>query len=115
MSEKLEAIAFARLISYITAMRGNGSLDTYELGEIARLVKDIFPAVDTVYTKSPVDLVPLFDALKRNQKIVAIKEYRVLTGVGLKESKDAIEALYNSNLGITRTYPCANCEESGRM
>ncbi|WP_224772889.1 ribosomal protein L7/L12 [Pelagicoccus enzymogenes] len=36
----------------------------------------------------------LADALKSGQKIEAIKSYREATGLGLKEAKDAVEALH---------------------
>jgi len=35
----------------------------------------------------------VLEALHRGQKIEAIKEYRLATGVGLKEAKDAVEKL----------------------
>ena len=35
----------------------------------------------------------LLDLIRRNEKIQAIKLYRERTGVGLKEAKDAVEAL----------------------
>lgn len=35
----------------------------------------------------------VLDAIRQNQKIEAIRRYRQLTGLGLKESKDAVEAL----------------------
>ncbi len=35
----------------------------------------------------------ILDLIRRNQKIQAIKLYRERTGVGLKEAKDAIDAL----------------------
>jgi Ribosomal protein L7/L12 C-terminal domain len=40
------------------------------------------------YTSLPLDVV---DAVKRGNKIGAIKRYRERTGVGLKEAKDVIE------------------------
>ena len=39
------------------------------------------------------DLEPVRDALKRGNKIEAIKLYREMTGCDLKESKDAVEAM----------------------
>jgi hypothetical protein len=36
---------------------------------------------------------PVADLLRAGRKIEAIKKYRELTGVGLKEAKDAVEAL----------------------
>lgn len=39
------------------------------------------------------DLAPIAEALYQGQKIEAIKRYRELRGVGLKEAKDAVEQL----------------------
>ncbi len=39
------------------------------------------------------DLAPIAAALYQGQKIEAIKRYRELRGVGLKEAKDAVEVL----------------------
>lgn len=38
----------------------------------------------------------MFDAMATYRKVSAIKAYRELTGVGLKESKDAIEKVMNN-------------------
>jgi ribosomal protein L7/L12 len=34
-----------------------------------------------------------YDALAKNKEILAIKIYREVTGVGLKQAKDAVEAM----------------------
>lgn len=41
------------------------------------------------------DVFSLLSALRDNRKIEAIKHLRTLTGLGLKESKDEIEAVYD--------------------
>lgn len=46
------------------------------------------PVLDADALNDPV----VQDAIAQDNKIVAIKQYRKLTGVGLKEAKDAIEA-----------------------
>jgi hypothetical protein len=38
-------------------------------------------------------LAPVIDGVRRGRKIQAIKEYRMVTGLGLKDSKDAVEAI----------------------
>ncbi len=47
-----------------------------------------------------VDLAQIQDLLKAGQKIEAIKRYRGFTGLGLKESKDAVEAIAASTPGV---------------
>lgn len=42
---------------------------------------------------TPAGLGPVADLLRSGQKIEAIKRYRELVGVGLKEAKDAVEAM----------------------
>jgi ribosomal protein L7/L12 len=42
---------------------------------------------------SPNDVIDLLRAMADGRKIEAIKAYRTLTGYGLKESKDAVEAV----------------------
>jgi ribosomal protein L7/L12 len=41
----------------------------------------------------PAGLDVVRDLLRKNKEIEAIKEYRRITGAGLKEAKDAVEAL----------------------
>jgi large subunit ribosomal protein L7/L12 len=47
----------------------------------------------------------LLDLLRQGQKIEAIKRYRERTGLGLKESKDAVEALAAS-AGLSASRGC---------
>lgn len=79
-----DQIGFARLISQITVLRGSG-LDPYDIRNIA-VTLDEFTA-----SASADSVNRLLSAMKRGQKIEAIREYRAITGMGLKESKDAIE------------------------
>ena len=58
----------------------------YKRAGIGQLDAAGMPSVDGLYP----DVV---DALNSGQLIVAIKLYREHTGVGLKEAKDAVEAL----------------------
>lgn len=44
-------------------------------------------------TPSVNDVLAMMDAMAAGKKIEAIKRHRTLTGYGLKESKDAIEAV----------------------
>ena len=44
------------------------------------------------------------DALKRGNKIEAIKLTRAATGMGLKESKEAVEALVDNDADVRASY-----------
>lgn len=48
----------------------------------------------------PRDLARIQDLLRQRRKIEAIKEYRNQTGLGLKESKDAVEAIAAATPGV---------------
>lgn len=97
---KLPRAAFARLISSISSVTGydftehqiNGIDDIIDFEPPARL-SDILPVAPKVSETSVNDLL---SAVKKGEKINAIKAYRVLTGSGLKESKDAVEANWPS-------------------
>jgi Ribosomal protein L7/L12 C-terminal domain len=51
------------------------------------------PAADPAYGAGPVFPPSFADALRTGKLIQAIKIYREVTGVGLKEAKEAVEAL----------------------
>jgi hypothetical protein len=51
------------------------------------------------------------EALRGGRKIVAIKNYREMTGAGLAEAKDAVED-WNGNCGPT--IPAARCCRRGQ-
>lgn len=77
-------IGFARLISQISILRGS-MLNNYD-------VRDIATTLDEMAASASSDSVNrLLSAMKDGRKIEAIKEYRSITGMGLKESKDAVE------------------------
>lgn len=79
-----DPITFARLISEITGLRGR-SLNRTEIESVAETVNSLAAGMGG-------DIVDrLLAAMRNGQKINAIKEYRSLTGLGLKESKDAVE------------------------
>jgi ribosomal protein L7/L12 len=40
-----------------------------------------------------VPLAPVYDALRRNKKVEAVKLYRELTGVGLADAKHAVDSI----------------------
>jgi hypothetical protein len=72
-----------RLLDILKRLGALSRLDT----ELDLLLKQAGIDYDP-YTNLPLDVV---DAVKRGNKIGAIKRYRERTGVGLKEAKDVIE------------------------
>ena len=92
---KIDVIGFARLISRITNMTGS-QLDRYQIEDIHAVVETaVIPPLDTPsYGATCTQVDTLLDAMKTGKKIEAIKAYRAMTGIGLKESKDAVEKYY---------------------
>ena len=80
---------FAGLVSYVTSLC-NRELNFHEINHLSSHVEQMHEPVST-----KADLIPLFNAICSDKKIEAIKEYRTLTGFGLKESKDEVERLMN--------------------
>ena len=89
---KLDKIKFARLIALIVS--DIGSIDQHTIEDMDALIDIEIP---TAPVKVPCEMVD--ELLKQlnaeNGFIHAIKAYRVLTGEGLKESKEAIERYRN--------------------
>lgn len=83
----MNMIKFAAFISWLTNLTGNRFLDC-SCQDIETQIKNLIE-----HEQLKVNLVPMFDAMLTNRKIDAFKEYRTLTGFGLKESKDEIERL----------------------
>lgn len=77
---------FASLMSYISAVTGR-EFSEHDVSRIYEIVDGMVPVGG--------DVKLLFDAMLNNRKIDAIKEYRVFTKEGLKESKDAVESIMN--------------------
>ena len=88
---KLDRLKFAKLISYITHACGSLSDNTIE--EIDSLIEFEVPALEQEKIYPTAGQIEQLIALmaEGTRKIEAIKLHRVLTGYGLKESKDAIE------------------------
>jgi hypothetical protein len=86
----VDKFKFAKLISYISGIAQDSLSDE----QISRI--DIMVTLDPeVQVRTNADqLGRLLGHMKRGSKIEAIKEYRALTGMGLKESKDAVEAFW---------------------
>ena len=78
-------IKFAKLVSFVTKL-SQIELSEVEIQQLADLTKYHLSDADAVDVKS------LLLAMADDRLIDAIKLYRQLTGSGLKESKEAVEA-----------------------
>ena len=87
---KLNAITFARLIARITLIT-NWRFNKVDLEDIYDIIE--FEVPEPQPNKADCEKVNglLFAMNDKSSIIPAIKVYRELTGVGLKEAKDAIE------------------------
>jgi ribosomal protein L7/L12 len=90
---KLDRIKFARLIGAITNI-ANRTMSVDEIDCIDYLTEINVEPVSVPYADAAI-VNDLLKAMKDGQKIAAIKAYRSLTGLGLKESKDAVEAQWS--------------------
>ena len=89
----MDKFQFAKLVSFITSLLPTGAvLNNADITCLDELVKPIEPdQYHKCYTNAA-DLDALMGFMKAStQKIEAIKMHRQLTGLGLKESKDAVE------------------------
>jgi ribosomal protein L7/L12 len=95
---KLDKIKFARLIGFLERVHAlNLKQDDVEL--IDEIIDIPDPEPQIVPGKADhheLDRL-LFLMAQGHQKIEAIKQYRTLTGQGLKEAKDAVERHWDSN------------------
>ena len=87
----MDIIKFATFISFITGKSGN-TLDRWEVEDIQCKLLDMVGASSTMNAGSVREL---FQAMAQGRKIEAIRAYRNLTGDGLKDAKDAVEAVFN--------------------
>ncbi len=98
---KIDPIGFGCLISKVAAVRGE-EMYHHMVKEFHELVEQCFaePEVQTSnFSSQQLDL--LLKAIQEGRKIEAIKQYRVMTSLGLKEAKDAVEKYwYAHNLGL---------------
>jgi len=87
---KLDRIKFATLIGYC-ANRGMtvDKTDVEVLNALTEINVEPVPYADDALVND------LLKAMKNGNKIDAIEAYRSLTGLGLKDSKDAVEAQWN--------------------
>jgi ribosomal protein L7/L12 len=81
-------IKFAKLISLITSF-SDAHLSEEQIERVDYIVSE-----DSDFKADPRSVDELLQCMKLGKKIDAIKQYRALTGQGLKESKDAVEAFW---------------------
>lgn len=87
---KLDKIKFARLIGFIQRQYAI-SFSATELHEIDNMIDIDAPEASKALTHEVDELLRCMLSANSDGFIPAIRAYRVLTGAGLKESKDAIE------------------------
>lgn len=86
----MNIVKFAKLIANLSC-RHAIMLSDDDITTIADNVQEIVEAENA--GKAKIDLLPMFSYMLNGRKIDAIKEHRMLTGFGLKESKDAIDSI----------------------
>lgn len=95
--QKIEAIKHYHEHTGVGLKEAKEAVDAIERGKeppqaaMARAVHHVPPGVD---------LVQIQDLLRKRQKIEAIKAYREASGLGLKEARDAVEAIAASTPGV---------------
>jgi ribosomal protein L7/L12 len=95
--QKIEAIKHYHERTGVGLKEAKDAVDAIERGQeppqaaMARAMHHVPPGVD---------LVQIQDLLRKRQKIEAIKAYREASGLGLKEAKDAVEAIAASTPGV---------------
>ena len=98
--ELIIVAAIAALIGYMWGVRAGRRAEAREQGPRAqpRPIRRAAPPPHMAsephsHSEGASDWGPVLDALQAGQKINAIKIHRQMTGAGLKESKDFVEAL----------------------
>lgn len=89
----MDKLSFARLIAYLVSAT-RYEFTNSEIEDIDRLaVLPKPPPPPPQPAPSPAEVRFMLSAMRDGRKIEAIKSFRTLTGDGLKESKDEIEAI----------------------
>lgn len=107
---KLDKVRFATLIGYISRAAGV-TFSVSEIVEIDDIIDIPVPTPETVKC-NPEQLHTLM-ALMHNStyKIEAIKQHRMMTGYGLKESKDIVEKYWRPAPTPTAERPPVNFDK----
>lgn len=90
-NQKIEAIKLYREVTRVGLKEAKDAVEAFEKS-------GVFPPVAKPETV-PVDLETVRALVREGKTIDAIKLYRQLTGVGLKEAKDAIDAMLDAMSG----------------
>jgi ribosomal protein L7/L12 len=88
--KKIEAIKLVREQTGLGLKEAKDAVEAIERGETPELT---LRATAITHGVSGIDLDQINELLLQNKKIEAIKLYREQTGLGLKEAKDAVEAI----------------------
>lgn len=96
---KLDKIKFARVVQYVSEHGFHGG--NFEIEQLDGMI-DIEIEVQQVYPANAHidDLMRLM--VEGQRKIEAIKTHRAITGMGLKDSKDAVEKYWCSESKFTK-------------
>jgi ribosomal protein L7/L12 len=87
----LSPIQFALLVQHANALnRKNGVAMEIKLQELWTIANPV-PSYQGGHVNVEQEVTNLLTAMRDNRKIDAIKAYRMLTGQGLRESKDTVE------------------------
>jgi ribosomal protein L7/L12 len=97
--KKIEAIKLVREQTDLSLKDAKDAVEAIERGEKPALS----PRRSASVSPHNLDLAPIQDQLLRGNKIEAIKLYREQTGVGLKDAKDAVEAIERGELPTVTT------------
>lgn len=95
---KINETNFGVLVSYVTHV-GNVSLDSVSIVQLRTMVQECDATPQVPVERPLVNPSVVHDLLSNmnqpRKKIEAIKAWRMLTGEGLKEAKDAVERYWN--------------------
>ena len=103
--QTIEAIRLLRAATGLGLKETKDMIDAYQRGEPV-----------SVWMNGSSDQLPasVLSAIDSGNKIEAIKLLREQTGLGLKEAKDAVEAMTMPKPGMTRNFPTVEKPASGR-
>ena len=95
----MDKIKFAQLVANIARQHAisfttdelTDMYDTIEAGTKQQEVKYELPTHEQIVKTAGQEVTLMLEAMSQNKLIDAIKSYRMLTGLGLKEAKDMIE------------------------
>ncbi|WP_344618521.1 ribosomal protein L7/L12 [Dactylosporangium salmoneum] len=96
--EWIIALLFLVLVALLISSGGRGAAERQRMARIAAIERKLDLIMDNLGIAEPVPPAPpappgVLEELAAGRKIQAIKAYREATGVGLREAKDAVEAI----------------------